>query len=113
MKNHIQLARALRRNQTDAERRLWARLRNRQLNGWKFRRQVPIDRFIADFFCNDAKLIVELDGGQHSTQAAKDQQRSIILESLGFKVVRYWNHSIMTDLENVLEDILAHLELRK
>ncbi|MBA5777211.1 endonuclease domain-containing protein [Stappia sp. F7233] len=112
MKSRIQLARALRRNQTDPERRLWARLRNRQLNGWKFRRQVPIDRFVADFLCNDAKLIVELDGGQHSMQAAQDGQRTVLLETLGFKVVRYWNHAVMTDLENVLEDILAHLELR-
>ncbi|MEO1115857.1 MAG: DUF559 domain-containing protein, partial [Pseudomonadota bacterium] len=80
-------ARALRRRATDAETRLWRYLRNRQLGGWKFRRQFPVDRFIADFACVDAKLIVELDGSQHTDHAQADAERTRILNSYGFKVV--------------------------
>jgi very-short-patch-repair endonuclease len=76
-------ARRLRRNQTDAERLLWFRLRDRRLAGWKFKRQVPIDRFVVDFLCADAKLIVEPDGGQHDHNKARDADRTRVLQSMG------------------------------
>src|ERR1051326_527271 len=82
-------ARRLRRNQTDAERILWLRLRDRRLNGLKFRRQVPIDRYVVDFFCADARLIIELDGGQHAT--ADETNRTRVLEAMGYLVLRFWN----------------------
>ncbi|WP_321334004.1 DUF559 domain-containing protein [Breoghania sp.] len=112
MSRTLAQARALRRDRTEAEARLWHRLRNRQLCGWKFRRQVPLDRFIADFICEDARLIVELDGDQHGWQLEKDQARTAVLEAAGYRVVRYWNHQIVQGIEDVLEDILAHLEKR-
>ncbi|WP_150523413.1 endonuclease domain-containing protein [Roseibium sediminis] len=103
-------ARALRRRQTEAERLLWSRLRNRRLNGWKFRRQHPIDRFVVDFVSLDAKLIVELDGSGHGMREASDQHRTLILESLGFRVQRYCNVEVQASIETVLEDILTRLE---
>jgi len=106
-------ARSLRRRATEAESKLWYYLRSRQLGGWKFRRQFPVDRFTADFACIDAKLIVELDGSQHAENAVADAETTIILNSCGFKVVRYWNADVLRNTSNVLEDILAHLEKRK
>ena len=102
-----QRARSLRRNATDAEALLWSRLRNRQLYGAKFRRQVPLDRFIADFLCFDARLIVEVDGGQHSIET--DAARTAFLEAAGFRVIRFWNHEVLGNLNGVLETIAAHL----
>ncbi|TCV80028.1 MULTISPECIES: endonuclease domain-containing protein [Methylomonas] len=100
-----QLARALRKNQTDAEKLLWYRLRNRQLAGCKFRRQQVIGPYIADFLCLEPKLIIELDGGQHATQQDQDEQRTRFLESLGYRVLRFWNHDVIRDIESVLETI--------
>jgi very-short-patch-repair endonuclease len=110
MKASSRTARRLRRNQTDAERILWFRLRDRRLDGWKFRRQFPIDRFVVDFFCADAHLIVELDGGQHAVQAAADAQRTKILEAMGYLVLRYWNNDVMQNIDGVVEDITTTLE---
>ncbi len=76
-------ARGLRRRQTDAERRVWARLRHRRLQGAKFARQVPIRAYAADFCCRELKVIVELDGGQHAVQARSDTERTVFLEALG------------------------------
>src|SRR5262245_13829853 len=98
-------ARQLRRDQTDAEQRLWARLRDRQLCGAKFRRQHPIGPFVADFCCPEGKLIVELDGGQHAQEAAADQKRSRLLEVQGYRVLRFWNHDVLGNTEAVLERI--------
>ncbi|HEY3304763.1 MAG TPA: DUF559 domain-containing protein [Candidatus Binatia bacterium] len=81
-------ARRLRHDQTDAERRLWARIRSRQLNGAKFRRQHPINYFIADFCCLEQRLVVELDGGQHTMQTEADEKRSGLLASHGFGTTR-------------------------
>ncbi|WP_415878299.1 endonuclease domain-containing protein [Methylomonas sp. BW4-1] len=100
-----QLARALRINQTDAEKLLWYRLRNRQLADCKFRRQQVIGPYIADFLCLEPKLIIELDGGQHADQQKQDEQRSQFLESLGYRVLRFWNHDVIRDIESVLEAI--------
>jgi very-short-patch-repair endonuclease len=85
------IARKLRKEQTEAERRLWWHLRNRQLEGWKFRRQFPIGHYIVDFACIDARLIVELDGGQDSEQGHYDEQRTKELEKAGFAVLRFWS----------------------
>jgi very-short-patch-repair endonuclease len=107
MKASADVARRLRRNQTDAERVLWFRFRDRRLAGLKFKRQVPIDRFIVDFFCADAKLIVELDGGQHDQLKERDDNRTRVLEAMGYLVLRYWNHDVMPNTEGVLQDILT------
>ncbi len=104
-----QFARKLRKEQTDAERRLWWNLRNRQLEGWKFRRQFAVGDYIADFVCIDAKLIVELDGGQHSEQIQYDEQRTRELEKAGFVVLRFWNNDVLTNSEGVIEEILRML----
>src|SRR5207302_5472613 len=102
-----QFARRLRHKQTDAERLLWFRLRDRRMAGWKFKRQVPIDRFIVDFFCADAKLILEIDGGQHDEQRARDADRTAVLESMGYLVLRFWNNDLIRNIDSVLEDILS------
>src|SRR5271156_806060 len=99
-------ARALRRDSTDAEKRLWSILRNRNLDGWKFRRQVPIDSFIADFCCVEARLIVELDGEQHAdVQKRYDDMRTRELKTLGFRVLRFWNSEVLQETEGVIQEI--------
>ncbi len=98
-------ARALRNNPTEAERALWKHLRLRQLEGQKFRRQQPLDPYIVDFACLEKKLIVELDGGQHAEQVASDAERTAWLEAQGFRVLRFWNHDVMKDIEAVKEVI--------
>ena len=99
------LARKLRQQATDAERMLWKYLRARRMAGYKFQRQVVIEPYIVDFVCLEARLIVEADGGQHLEQAEGDLKRSAFLESLGYKVIRFWNHEILGDIHNVLERI--------
>jgi very-short-patch-repair endonuclease len=95
-------ARRLRANQTDVEKRLWSRLRNRGLLGLKFRRQVPLGDFVADFVCADHALVIELDGGQHASSEARDDPRTAWLESRGWRVIRFWNNEINENLEGVL-----------
>ena len=109
MKASPHTARRLRRDQTDAERVLWFRLRDRRFNGWKFRRQFPVDRFVVDFFCADAHLIIELDGGQHAVRVAADLERTKILEAMGYLVIRFWNNDVMKNIDGVLEEINAAL----
>jgi very-short-patch-repair endonuclease len=110
MKARAPLARRLRRNQTDAERKLWFRLRDRRLAAWKFRRQFPIDRFVVDFFCADAHLIVELDGGQHAVRMDADANRTRILEAMGYLVLRFWNNDVMQNVDSVVQVIAVTLE---
>ena len=100
-------ARALRKNSTNAERILWSALRYHRLNGASFRRQVPIATYIADFVCHAAKLVIELDGGQHFSpaQEAADARRSAIIKAKGFRVLRFNNHDVMTNRVGVLETI--------
>lgn len=100
-------ARKLRSSQTSAEFRLWQALRNRKLARWKFRRQHPIDRYIVDFVSLDGKLVVEVDGVTHATTAAlkRDAKRTLVLESLGFLVVRVSNTDVYDNLDGVLETI--------
>jgi len=102
-------ARALRKNSTDAERILWSELRDHRLNGASFRRQVPIDNYIADFICHAARLVIELDGGQHFSDPAEaaDAARSAVIEAKGFQVLRFSNHDVMTNRAGVLETIAA------
>src|SRR5579864_9126904 len=105
-------ARTLRAESTEVERKLWSLLRGRRLAGVKFRRQVPIDRYFADFACVEAKLVVELDGGQHNDQADYDEQRSKTLEACGWRVVRFWNSDVIENADGVADTILAELGRR-
>jgi len=107
-------ARLLRKNSTAQERRLWRQLRNRQFEGWKFRRQHPIDCYILDFYCPKARLAIELDGGGHNfpTRESLDQQRTNFLASKGIKVVRFWNHQVTEQLDSILETIWSALKQR-
>ena len=103
------IARRLRTNQTHAEKRLWSRLRAKQIDGVRFRRQVPFDKYIVDFYCHSARLVVEIDRGQHAERAEEDAARTRHLEELGFSVIRFWNSDISENLEGVLERIREHL----
>ena len=94
---------------TDAERILWYHLRARRLAGFKFRRQLVIEPYIVDFACIEAKLIVEADGGQHGEQEIADAERTAFLNRLGYRVLRFWNHEILTDTEAVLARIHSTL----
>ncbi|MGA8261698.1 MAG: endonuclease domain-containing protein [Arenicellales bacterium] len=98
-------ARALRKEASDAEHVLWQHLRDRRMMGRKFRRQVAIDPYIVDFLCLEERLIVEADGGQHAEQKAYDRKRTAALEAKGYRVMRFWNHEILTELDAVLEQI--------
>ena len=101
----LNFTRGLRMRQTDAELRLWLLLRDRRLAGWKFRRQHPIPPYIVDFYCDEARLVVELDGSQHADALDRDEGRTCFLESRGLRVRRYWNNAVLTEIETVLEDI--------
>ncbi len=103
-------ARVLRNHSTDAERHLWQRLRLAQIGGFKFRRQVPIAGYVADFVCAKVKLIVELDGGQHVEQSDYDGLRTRTLEAMGYRVVRYWNDDVLLQTQDVLDDLLRVLQ---
>ena len=103
-------ARQLRARQTEAERKLWFLLRDRRLNGAKFRRQVPIGKYIADFVCQEEKLIVELDGGQHADQVAYDTARTEWLAGVGYRALRIWNNDLTENEEGVLTAILNELD---
>jgi very-short-patch-repair endonuclease len=102
-------ARRLRQQQTDAEGKLWMRLRARQLCDAKFRRQHPIGSYIADFCCVERGLIVELDGSQHAVQAKRDQRRSNFLNARGYRVLRFWDNDVLQNIDAVLERITPML----
>ncbi len=112
MKN-TQRARELRKNLTDAENLLWRQIRNRQLHGYKFRRQFPIGNYIVDFACLSLKLIIEVDGSQHMSNINYDNMRTQNLESLGFQVVRFWNNDVLTKTDSVLEALALTLSQRE
>ncbi|MBZ9844761.1 endonuclease domain-containing protein [Mesorhizobium sp. CA5] len=101
-------ARSMRRESTDAEDRLWQELRGRRLDNIKFRRQVPIGRFVADFLCAEAKLVVEIDGSQHA-ESRHDQERDAELKVRGFRVLRFWNDDVLKDLDAVCDTIIAYV----
>jgi len=104
----ISRARNLRQNSTDAEIKLWLELRDRRLGGVKFVRQFPVGPYVVDFVCRDKKLVIEVDGGQHA-ENAKDRVRDSFLMNEGYKVLRFWNHDILTNMDGVLETISAAL----
>jgi len=107
---NVAIARSLRRGQTDAERKLWFRLRDRRLDGLKFRRQMPLGRYIVDFCCESARLIIEVDGGQHTE--ARDLDRTRDLEAMGYLVLRFWNNDVLKNADGVVESILDTLNKR-
>ncbi|MCA6114741.1 endonuclease domain-containing protein [Bradyrhizobium sp. WSM 1738] len=107
----IRIARQLRVNQTDAETVLWNRIRNRQIDGHKFARQVPISGYICDFVCRELDLVVEVDGGQHNESAA-DAARDRRLMEQGYKVLRFWNNDVLENIEGVLRVLHAELSDR-
>jgi very-short-patch-repair endonuclease len=99
-------AHAMRLSPTDAERKLWWHLRHRlQLAGTHFRRQVRIGNYIVDFACHALKLAIELDGGQHAVQNERDEARSGFLKFEGYRVLRFWNNDVLTNIDGVLEVI--------
>jgi very-short-patch-repair endonuclease len=104
-------ARRLRRELTEAEGKLWARLRDRRL-GVKFRRQLPIDRFIVDFASEEAKVVIEVDGSQHALAPTRDRDRTAVLEARGFLVLRFWNNQVLEDIDVVLDEIIRTLASR-
>jgi len=99
-------AKRLRGQPTDAESRLWYRLRRKQIDGHRFRRQSPVGPYVVDFLCAEAKLVVEVDGGQHTWRADDDAKRTAWLESQGYRVIRFWNNEISDNIEGVLETIV-------
>lgn len=105
-RQNIDRARGLRQAMTDAEKKLWYFLQNRQLDGHKFRRQHEINHYIVDFVCNEAMLIIELDGGQHAEQLEYDECRTRYLQTVGYRVLRFWNNEALTNIESVLGVIL-------
>ncbi|MDL5047344.1 endonuclease domain-containing protein [Oscillatoria amoena NRMC-F 0135] len=110
----LTFARENRKRPTPAEKLLWSLLRNRKLGGFKFRRQQPIQHFIVDFFCEEARLIVEVDGEIHrfAKQMATDRGRTIFLEKYGLEVVRFSNHQVLNNTDNVLNEILKMIKSR-
>jgi len=106
-KKHLLRKRAkqLRKDMTDAESFLWARIRRRQIHGFKFRRQQMIGPYIVDFVCLEKKLVVELDGGQHVQSQGYDVQRTKWLQAQGFGVLRFWNHQVLTEIDATLQVI--------
>jgi len=102
-------ARYLRKNATDAENHLWKFLRCRFLGQYRFKRQVLIGNYIADFVCSWKKLVIELDGGQHDEKRYYDETRTEFLKSQGYKVLRFWNHTVLTETDSMLEVILNEL----
>ena len=105
-------ARRLRGNTTEAEKKLWSVLRRQQVDGLRFRRQVPLGRYVVDFACYGARLVVEVDGGQHADQEAKDDARTRWLESQNFRVIRFWNNDVLENLEGVVAAIRTAVDRR-
>jgi very-short-patch-repair endonuclease len=105
-------ARSLRVRMTDAERKLWFALRDRRFAGFKFRRQVPIGHFIADFVCFERRLVIEVDGGQH-TESATDQRRDRWFAANGFRVMRFWNNEVLSNLEGVMTVLAGALRVKE
>jgi adenine-specific DNA-methyltransferase len=104
-----EFAKVLRKQMTDAERRLWRHLRNRGLGGWKFKRQYPVGPYIVDFICVEKNVVIEVDGGQHAENEEMDLQRSAYLNKMGYTVLRFWNNEVLQETEAVLEAIFALL----
>lgn len=108
----FQKAQMLRKNMTEAEKHLWERLKDNQFNGYKFRRQHPIDIFVVDFYCHKAKLIVEIDGENHNRFDVKEYDNGLTAElnNHGLKVLRFSNEQVLNDIENVIDKISIFLD---
>jgi very-short-patch-repair endonuclease len=106
-RNETKLACELRQRQTDPEKTLWAKLRNRQLEGVKFRRQQPIGHYVVDFASLENRIIVEVDGGQHNEpeMKGKDEERTAWLKREGYRVLRFWDNEVLNNIDGVLEVI--------
>ena len=102
-------ARRLRKTPTEAEMRLWFRLRRKRIDGRRFRRQVPLGSYVVDFACLEAKLVVEVDGGQHAERIDADAARTAWLEGRGYRVLRFWNNDVLANTDGVIETIRAAL----
>ena len=111
----LSFARHMRREPTDAEKKLWSRLRDRRLSGFKFRRQVPFGGYVLDFFCEQSMLCVELDGGQHNDPdgSRRDAGRDAALAKLGLEVIRFWDPDVLKGTDAVCEAILAAATSRR
>ena len=109
----VATARKLRRSSTDVERKRWHRMRDKQIEKFRFRRQRPIEKYIVDFICLEARLIVELDGGQHAESVAHDQKRSTFLHERGYRVLRFWNSEVIENIGRVLERLREALLLTR
>ena len=105
MRPEVQRARRLRAAMTDAEQRLWMRLRGEQMKGFRFRRQVPMGPYVLDFACLKARLVIEVDGGQHAGAIEQDKQRTAWLAAQGFRVLRFWNNDVLRETDGVMERI--------
>lgn len=104
-------ARQMRKELTDAERKLWAHLRRRQIEGHKFRRQHPIGPYIVDFVCLERRLIIEVDGSQHRQRVSLDARRDAWLASVGFRVLRFWDNQVLSEMAAVMEAIAEALRV--
>ena len=102
------IARRLRRTQTDAEKKLWSRLRDRQLCDVKLRRQHPIGPYVTDFCCLEIGVVIELDGGQHAIRALEDQKRALYLRQRGYCVLRFWNNEVLANTDAVMEQSFVY-----
>ena len=104
-KNLTGIAKALRKRPTDAESLLWRHLRSKQVEGLKFRRQEPVGKFVVDFVCFEKKIVIEVDGGQHAQQTQKDGKRDEWLSGEGFRILRFWNNEVLSNIEGGMEVI--------
>ena len=102
-------ARRLRKHLTDAEKALWSKLRYRQLDGHRFRRQIPLGPYVIDFGCLASRLLIEIDSGQHVDRSEHDTRRTAWLESRGYRVIRFWNNDVMSNIDGVIEMIRTEL----
>ncbi len=110
--NQLERRRELRSNQTEAERLLWSKIRNRQVNNLKFLRQYSAGPYILDFFCAEKRLAIELDGEQHKSAVEYDQEREDFLKDKDIRTIRFWNNDILNNLDKVLENIRRSTELK-
>ena len=106
-----QRSRKLRKEMTDAESRLWKEIRKKQLPGYKFRRQYPVGKYVLDFVCLNAGLVIEIDGGQHQESFVYDQKRTLWLEQQAYRVLRFWNNEVLYNINEVLEVICNELRI--
>ena len=106
-------ARGLRSNSTEAEARLWSRLRGRQLQAHKFRGQAPIGPYVVDFLCAEHRLVIEVDGGQHGKAIQQDKRRDAWLLDHGYRTLRFWNNQVLSETDSVLEAIFRALQESK